>query len=167
MPFDMSYIYETGNAAADMLVKGTAAATGRVLQWLTVVEERDGLDASLPISNSSPQSEEASEHSGWALNTSLDKPLPKSRWSEGPSLDDKVWFTAKEIPALLGHARPVSGGSEQAYTGSAKTLIALCPGRDARTMSIRRVWCAIFCLPKNELSPQQQELIPYQSKSER
>lgn len=154
MPFDMSHIYASGNVAADMLANVTAEATGRVLatrlynltedtgmkdflsfliardtmhqqQWLAVIEEMGGLNASLPIPNSFPQSEEASEHSYYVLNTSLDKPLPKGRWCEGPSFDGKAQFTAKEKPELLGdepvlgHARPGSGAqSEQELSGT-------------------------------------------------
>ena len=153
MPFDMSHIYASGNVAADMLANVTAEATGRVLatrlynmtedkgmkdflsfliardtmhqqQWLAVIEDMGGLKASLPIPNSFPQEHEASEHSYYCLNTSLDKPLPKGRWSEGPSYDGKGQFTAKEKPEilgdepLLGSARPGSGAQNEQISGA-------------------------------------------------
>lgn len=153
MPFDMSHIYASGNVAADMLANVTAEATGRVLatrlynmtedkgmkdflsfliardtmhqqQWLAVIEDMGGLNASLPIPNSFPQEHEASEHSYYCLNTSLDKPLPKGRWSEGPSYDGKGQFTAKEKPEilgdepLLGSARPGSGAQNEQISGT-------------------------------------------------
>ncbi|WP_313752308.1 manganese catalase family protein [Mixta calida] len=153
MPFDMSHIYASGNVAADMLANVTAEATGRVLatrlynmtedkgmkdflsfliardtmhqqQWLAVIEDMGGLNASLPIPNSFPQEHEASEHSYYCLNTSLDKPLPKGRWSEGPSYDGKGQFTAKEKPEilgdepLLGPARPGSGAQNEQISGT-------------------------------------------------
>ena len=153
MPFDMSHIYASGNVAADMLANVTAEATGRVLatrlynmtedkgmkdflsfliardtmhqqQWLAVIEDMGGLNASLPIPNSFPQEHEASEHSYYCLNTSLDKPLPKGRWSEGPSYDGKGQFTAKEKPEilgdepLLGSARPGSGAQNEQISGA-------------------------------------------------
>ncbi|MDU4289766.1 manganese catalase family protein [Mixta calida] len=153
MPFDMSHIYASGNVAADMLANVTAEATGRVLatrlynmtedkgmkdflsfliardtmhqqQWLAVIEDMGGLNASLSIPNSFPQEHEASEHSYYCLNTSLDKPLPKGRWSEGPSYDGKGQFTAKEKPEilgdepLLGSARPGSGAQNEQISGA-------------------------------------------------
>ncbi|MDU3075923.1 MAG: manganese catalase family protein [Mixta calida] len=153
MPFDMSHIYASGNVAADMLANVTAEATGRVLatrlynmtedkgmkdflsfliardtmhqqQWLAVIEDMGGLNASLPIPNSFPQEHEASEHSYYCLNTSLDKPMPKGRWSEGPSYDGKGQFTAKEKPEilgdepLLGPARPGSGAQNEQISGT-------------------------------------------------
>ncbi|WP_380181332.1 manganese catalase family protein [Kalamiella sp. sgz302252] len=148
MAFDMSHIYASGNVAADMLANVTAEATGRVLatrlynltedkgmkdflsfliardtmhqqQWLAVIEDMGGIGASMPIPNSFPQSEEASEHSYYCLNTSLDKPLPKGRWSEGPAYDGVGQFTAKEKPEILGQepllgpAKPGSGAQKE------------------------------------------------------
>ncbi|MEI2265195.1 manganese catalase family protein [Erwinia sp. CGal63] len=148
MAFDMSHIYASGNVAADMLANVTAEATGRVLatrlynltedkgmkdflsfliardtmhqqQWLAVIEDMGGISASMPIPNSFPQSEEAQEHSYYCLNTSLDKPLPKGRWSEGPAYDGVGEFTAKEKPEILGQepllgpARPGSGAQKE------------------------------------------------------
>lgn len=152
MPFDMSHIYASGNVAADMLANVTAEATGRVLatrlynltedkgmkdflsfliardtmhqqQWLAVIEDMGGLNASLPIPNSFPQESEAQEHSYYCLNTSLDKPLPKGRWSEGPAFDGRGEFTAKEQPDILGQepvlgpARPGSGAQQEQIEG--------------------------------------------------
>ncbi|MBV4367732.1 manganese catalase family protein [Erwinia sp. BNK-24-b] len=155
MAFDMSHIYASGNVAADMLANVTAEATGRVLatrlynltedkgmkdflsfliardtmhqqQWLAVIEDMGGISASMPIPNSFPQSEEAQEHSYYCLNTSLDKPLPKGRWSEGPAYDGVGQFTAKEKPDILGQepilgpAKPGSGAQkEQMIAGEA------------------------------------------------
>ncbi|MFK3881701.1 manganese catalase family protein [Pantoea agglomerans] len=152
MPFDMSHIYASGNVAADMLANVTAEATGRVLatrlynmtedkgmkdflsfliardtmhqqQWLAVIEEMGGLNASLPIPNSFPQEHEAQEHSYYCLNTSLDKPLPEGRWSSGPAYDGHGQFSAKQQPEilgdepLLGNARPGSGAQSEQIDG--------------------------------------------------
>ncbi|MEN4667320.1 manganese catalase family protein [Pantoea agglomerans] len=149
MPFDMSHIYASGNVAADMLANVTAETTGRVLatrlynmtedkgmkdflsfliardtmhqqQWLAVIEEMGGLNASLPIPNSFPQ---AQEHSYYCLNTSLDKPLPEGRWSSGPAYDGHGQFSAKQQPEilgdepLLGNARPGSGAQSEQIDG--------------------------------------------------
>nr|WP_024967565.1 manganese catalase family protein [Pantoea sp. IMH] len=148
MSFDMSHIYASGNVAADMLANVTAESTGRVLatrlynltedkgmkdflsfliardtmhqqQWLAVIEEMGGIAASMPIPNSFPRSDEAQEHAYYCLNTSLDKPLPKGRWSEGPAYDGVGQFTAKEQPDILGQepnlgpARPGSGAQKE------------------------------------------------------
>lgn len=131
VPFDMSHIYASGNIAADMLSNIAAEATGRVLatrlynmtqdsgmkeflsfliardtmhqqQWMAVIEELGGLKATLPIPNSFPRENEALEHAYYCLNTSLDKPLPKGRWSEGQAYDGVGQFTAFEQPDILG-----------------------------------------------------------------
>ncbi|MDH2065782.1 manganese catalase family protein [Pantoea sp. GD03673] len=152
VPFDMSHIYASGNVAADMLANVTAEATGRVLatrlynmtedkgmkdflsfliardtmhqqQWLAVIEEMGGLNASLPIPNSFPQELEAQEHSYYCLNTSLDKPLPEGRWSNGPAYDGHGQFSAKQQPDILGdepvlgNARPGSGAQSEQIDG--------------------------------------------------
>ncbi|MGK6326578.1 manganese catalase family protein [Erwinia sp. DT-104] len=150
MSFDMSHIYASGNVAADMLANVTAEATGRVLatrlynltedkgmkdflsfliardtmhqqQWLAVIEDMGGIGASMPVPNSFPQSEEAQEHSYYCLNTSLDKPLPKGRWSEGPAYDGVGQFTAKEKPDILGQ-EPILGPA-RAGSGAQKEQI--------------------------------------------
>ena len=83
IPFDMSHVYATGNIATDMLANVTAESGGRVLasrlynmtddagmkdmlsfliardtmhqqQWLAVIEELGGMQAALPIPNSTP-----------------------------------------------------------------------------------------------------------------
>ena len=148
VPFDMSHIYASGNVAADMLSNVTAEATGRVLasrlyhwtddhgmkdflsfliardtmhqqQWLAVIEEMGGLEAQLPIPNSTPEAHEATEHSHYYLNTLLDKEAPKGRWGEGPSYDGRSQFSVKNQPApegqepKLGPAKPHSGAQEE------------------------------------------------------
>lgn len=144
VPFDMSHVYATGNIGADMLANATAEAGGRVLatrlynmtddagmkdmlsfliardtmhqqQWLAVIEELGGMEQQLPIPNSTPESSEATEHSYYFLNTSLDEPTPEGRWTSGPSLDGRSEFSAREkVEPLgqkpsLGNARPDSG----------------------------------------------------------
>jgi Mn-containing catalase len=144
VPFDMSHVYATGNLGADMLANATAEAGGRVLasrlynmtddagmkdmlsfliardtmhqqQWLAVIEELGGMQAQLPIPNSTPEEHEATEHSYYFLNTSLDEPTPQGRWTSGPSLDGRGTFSAKDKPEPLGQkpdlgkAKPKSG----------------------------------------------------------
>jgi Mn-containing catalase len=128
-----------------MLANATAEATGRVLasrlynmtddsgmkdmlsfliardtmhqqQWLAVIEELGGLSAVLPIPNSTPAEHEATEHSYYFLNTSIDEPTPTGRWSSGPSLDGRSQFTVVEGVSHgmgqkpdLGKAREHSG----------------------------------------------------------
>ena len=131
VPFDMSHVYATGNIAADMMANVTAESGGRVLasrlynmtddagmkdmlsfliardtmhqqQWMAVIEELGGVEAQMPIPNSTPQAHEATEHSYYFLNTSLDEPTPEGRWSSGPSLDGRGEFSVKEKPEPLG-----------------------------------------------------------------
>lgn len=131
VPFDMSHVYATGNIAADMMANATAEASGRTLatrlynwtddkgmkdflsfliardtfhqqQWLAVIEELGGLEKNLPIPNSTPEAHEATEHSYYYLNTLMDKQTPQGRWCQGPSLDGRAEFTAKEQPEPLG-----------------------------------------------------------------
>lgn len=144
VPFDMSHIYATGNLAADMLANATAESGGRVLasrlynmtddtgmkdmlsfliardtmhqqQWLAVIEELGGWEAALPIPNSTPQEHEATEHSYYFLNTSLDEPTPEGRWTSGASLDGRGEVSKRDKPdplgqkPSLGKARPHSG----------------------------------------------------------
>lgn len=141
VPFDMSHVYATGNLGADMLANATAEAGGRVLasrlynmtddqgmkdmlsfliardtmhqqQWLAVIEELGGMEGQLPIPNSTPQEHEATAHSYYFLNTSLDEATPEGRWTSGPSLDGRSEFSVVEkIEPLgqkpsLGKARP-------------------------------------------------------------
>lgn len=148
VPFDMSHIYATGNIAADMQANVAAEASGRVLasrlynwtddkgmkdflsfliardtyhqqQWLAVIEDMGGLQASLPIPNSTPEEHEATEHSYYFLNTLLDKEAPQGRWSEGPSLDGRSNFSFKQQPEPLGQvpslgkAKPGSGAQKE------------------------------------------------------
>jgi Mn-containing catalase len=144
VPFDMSHVYATGNLGADMMANATAEAGGRVLasrlynmtddtgmkdmlsfliardtmhqqQWLAVIEELGGWEGQLPIPNSTPQDHEATEHSYYFLNTSLDEPTPEGRWTTGMSLDGRGEFSVKNKPEPqgqkpdLGKARPGTG----------------------------------------------------------
>ncbi|QIK41452.1 manganese catalase family protein [Pontivivens nitratireducens] len=144
VPFDMSHVYATGNLAADMLANATAESGGRVLasrlynmtedtgmkdmlsfliardtmhqqQWMAVIEELGGMESQLPIPNSTPKEHEATEHSYYFLNTSLDEPTPEGRWTSGPSLDGRGEFSKRDKPEPLGQkpslgkARPHSG----------------------------------------------------------
>lgn len=148
VPFDMSHVYATGNVAADMMANVAAEAGGRVLasrlynwtddkgmkdflsfliardtyhqqQWLAVIEELGGFEKQLPIPNSTPESHEAIEHSYYYLNTLTDKKPPQGRWSQGPSLDGRAEYSAKEQPEPLGQepslgkAREGSGAQEE------------------------------------------------------
>lgn len=148
VPFDMSHVYATGNLGADMLANATAEAGGRVLasrlynmtddqgmkdmlsfliardtmhqqQWLAVIEELGGMEAQLPIPNSTPQEHEATAHSYYFLNTSLDEATPEGRWTSGPSLDGRSEFSVVEkIEPLgqkpsLGKARPDSAAQTE------------------------------------------------------
>ena len=125
VPFDMSHVYATGNLACDMMANVTAEAGGRVLasrlynmtedkgmkdmlsfliardtmhqqQWLAVVEELGGLEMQFPIPNATPTDHEATEHSYYFLNTSLDEPTPTGRWSSGRSIDGRSEFSVVE-----------------------------------------------------------------------
>ncbi len=148
VPFDMSHVYATGNLAADMMANATAESGGRVLasrlynmtddagmkdmlsfliardtmhqqQWLAVIEELGGWEAALPIPNSTPEEHEATEHSYYFLNTSLDEPTPEGRWTSGPSLDGRGTFSKMDKPEPLGQkpdlgrARPGSGAQSE------------------------------------------------------
>ncbi|MBP0485057.1 manganese catalase family protein [Sagittula salina] len=144
VPFDMSHVYATGNLGADMLANAMAESGGRVLasrlynmtddagmkdmlsfliardtmhqqQWMAVIEELGGMEKQLPIPNSTPEEHEATEHSYYFLNTSLDEPTPEGRWTAGPSLDGRGEFSKRDKPEPLGQkpslgkARPNSG----------------------------------------------------------
>lgn len=148
IPFDMSHVYATGNLGADMLANATAEAGGRVLasrlynmtddqgmkdmlsfliardtmhqqQWLAVIEELGGMEAQLPIPNSTPQEHEATAHSYYFLNTSLDEATPEGRWTSGPSLDGRSEFSVVDkVEPLgqkpgLGKARPDSAAQTE------------------------------------------------------
>ncbi len=148
VPFDMSHVYATGNLGADMMANATAEAGGRVLasrlynmtddagmkdmlsfliardtmhqqQWLAVIEELGGWEGQLPIPNSTPREHEATEHSYYFLNTSLDEPTPEGRWTSGPSLDGRGEFSIREKAEPqgqkpdLGKARPNSGAQQE------------------------------------------------------
>ncbi|ERJ20393.1 Manganese-containing catalase protein [Salinisphaera shabanensis E1L3A] len=131
VPFDMSHVYATGNIAADMMCNVAAEAGGRVLasrlynwtddhgmkdflafliardtyhqqQWLAVIEELGGMEAQLPIPNTTPDDHEAKEHSYYYLNTLLDKQAPEGRWGRGPSLDGKSEYSVRNEPEPQG-----------------------------------------------------------------
>ena len=139
VPFDMSHIYASGNLAADMYCNVAAETTGRVLavrlynstmdagmrdmlsfliardtmhqqQWLAVVEELGG-HAALPIPNSFDQSKEKQEFSYVYFGQAADGSAPPAgRFNQGPSLDGRGQFTAKQsVPMgeepVLGPAR--------------------------------------------------------------
>ena len=146
VPFDMSHIYASGNIAADMGANVAAESTGRVLavrlynmtsdpgmkemlsfliardtmhqnQWLAVIEELGGFEASFPIPNSFPQAQENQEFSYAFLGFRHDgTEPPQGRWSSGPSIDGKGEFTSApmkplgEVP-VLGPA-PKGGGAQ-------------------------------------------------------
>lgn len=148
VPFDMSHIYATGNLAADMMANAMAEGSGRVLasrlynmtddagmkdmlsfliardtmhqqQWLAVIEELGGMQATLPIPNSTPPEHENQKHSYYFLNTSVDTPTPQGRWTSGPSLDGRAEFYALEkaepmgqVPDL-GRAKPNSAAQKE------------------------------------------------------
>lgn len=148
VPFDMSHVYATGNLAADMMANVTAESGGRVLasrlynmtddagmkdmlsfliardtmhqqQWLAVIEELGGMESQFPIPNATPETHEATEHSYYFLNTSLDEPTPKGRWTSGKSLDGRSEFSHRDKPEPLGQrpdlgkARPHSGAQRE------------------------------------------------------
>ena len=148
VPFDMSHVYATGNLAADMMANVTAEAGGRVLasrlynmtpdagmkdmlsfliardtmhqqQWMAVIEDLGGMQAALPIPNSTPPEHENQKHSYYFLNTSLDEPTPQGRWSSGPSLDGRADFhVVEKVEPLgqkpsLGKARKNSGAQTE------------------------------------------------------
>jgi Mn-containing catalase len=147
VPFDMSHIYASGNLAADMMCNVAAESTGRVLasrlynmtddagmkdmlsfliardtmhqqQWLAVIEDLGGMQAALPIPNSTPVEHENTEHSYYFANTSLDEPTPEGRWTSGPSLDGRAEFSARKAEPMgqkpdLGKAREHSGAQRE------------------------------------------------------
>ncbi|EGJ19395.1 catalase (plasmid) [Cereibacter sphaeroides WS8N] len=130
VPFDMSHIYASGNAAADMSANVTAESTGRILatrlynltndpgmkemlayliardtmhqnQWLAALEELGGHDAAFPIPNSFPQSEENQDFSYAFLGFQRDGSEPvQGRWSEGASIDGNGTFTSRPMEPM-------------------------------------------------------------------
>ncbi|EAR50504.1 manganese-containing catalase [Oceanicola granulosus HTCC2516] len=147
VPFDMSHVYATGNLAADMTANAMAEGSGRVLasrlynmtddagmkdmlsfliardtmhqqQWLAVIEELGGMEAMLPIPNSTPEEHEATEHSYYFLNTSLDEPTPEGRWTKGKSLDGKAEFSVVSPPEPLGQKPDL--GKARKHSGAQK-----------------------------------------------
>jgi Mn-containing catalase len=149
VPFDMSHVYASGNIGADMLANAMAESNGRVLasrlynmtddagmkdmlsfliardtmhqqQWLAVIEELGGIEAAMPIPNSTPEDHEAMEHSYYFLNTSLDEETPQGVWTNGgPTMDGRGTYTARDraepegqVPDL-GTARKKSGAQKE------------------------------------------------------
>ena len=73
----------------------------------------------MPVPNSTPESHEATEHSYYFLNTSLDEPTPEGRWTSSPSLDGRSEYSVREKAEPmgqkpdLGKARPNSGAQTE------------------------------------------------------
>jgi Mn-containing catalase len=144
IPFCASHVYASGNLAADMMANVTAESSGRVLavrlynmtddpgmkdmlsfliardtmhqqQWLAAVEDMGGLQASLPIPNSFPQTEEQEGFSYAFVNCLVDGVQPpEGRWSKGTSIDGKGEFASVVAEPLGGEPvlappRPESG----------------------------------------------------------
>lgn len=78
-----------------------------------------GMEKQLPIPNATPQEHEATGHSYYFLNRSLDEGTPEGRWTSGLSLDGRSEFTAThELEPLgqkpnLGKARLGAGAQEE------------------------------------------------------
>ena len=139
VPFDMSHIYASGNAAADMTANVTAESTGRLLatrlynltndpgmkemlafliardtmhqnQWLAALEELGGPTKVFPIPNSFPQELENQEFSYAYLGFQNDGSDPAGgRWSSGPSIDGKGEFTT--APCMPMGEKPILGAA--------------------------------------------------------
>jgi Mn-containing catalase len=64
-----------------------------------VLEELEGQGGVFPIPNSFNQSYEKQEFSYLFAGTAKDPstPIPRGRWTEGPSLDGKGQFTARQL----------------------------------------------------------------------
>lgn len=149
VPFDMSHVYASGNIGADMLSNAMAESNGRVLasrlynmtddagmkdmlsfliardtmhqqQWLAVIEELGGIEAAMPVPNSTPEAHEAMEHSYYFLNTSLDEETPQGVWTNGgATMDGRGTYSARDkaepkgqVPDL-GKARETSGAQNE------------------------------------------------------
>lgn len=118
VPFNASHVHASGRIAAEFYAKVTAEVTGRALatrlhgmtsdpgmrdmpsfliardtmhqqQWLGVIEEVGGEPAVFPIPNNFPQGQEANHFSYAYFGDRIDKRMPMSRWTEGPSLDGR------------------------------------------------------------------------------
>ena len=149
VPFDMSHVYASGNLAADMFANVMAESTGRVLasrlynmtddagmkdmlsfliardtmhqqQWLAVIEDLGGIQACMPVPNSTPEAHENLEHSYYFLNTSLDEPTPQGVWNNGgPAMDGRGTYTSRDRAEPtgqkpdLGRAREKSGAQKE------------------------------------------------------
>lgn len=139
VPFDMSHIYASGNAAADMTANVTAESTGRLLatrlynltndpgmkemlafliardtmhqnQWLAALEELGGPTTVFPIPNSFPQELENQEFSYAYLGFQQDGSDPAGgRWSSGRSIDGKGEFAT--APSMPMGEKPILGAA--------------------------------------------------------
>jgi Mn-containing catalase len=102
----------------DMLSFLIARDTMHQQQWLAVIEDLGGMQAALPIPNSTPVEHENTEHSYYFANTTLDEPTPEGRWTSGPSLDGRAEFSARKAEPMgqkpdLGKAREHSGAQRE------------------------------------------------------
>jgi Mn-containing catalase len=69
-------------------------------QWMAVLEDLGNVH---PIPNSFPQSQEHQQFNYTFVSTNINQePSPHTRWTEGPSIDDKGTFT-------FMHAEPMGG----------------------------------------------------------
>ena len=130
VPFNGSHVYASGNIAADMYSNVCAESTGRVLacrlyemtddagmkdmlsfliardtmhqqQWLAVLEELGGYEATLPIPNSFPQSKEVQELNYAYVATGINgAAVPEGRFTQGASLDGKGEFHLRQAEPL-------------------------------------------------------------------
>lgn len=130
VPFNGSWIIDTGNLAANMYANVTAESAGRTLaarlwkatddkgmkdmlafllardtmhqnQWLAVLEEIGGLEGNHPIPNSFPQSEENQNFNYNFITTHINgQSKAEGRWSSGKSIDGKGEFTLEKAKPL-------------------------------------------------------------------
>lgn len=130
VPFNGSHVYASGNIVGDMLANATAEATGRTLacrlyamtddpgmkdmlafliardtmhqqQWLAVIEELGGYEATLPVPNSFDQSLEHQEHSYVFVNPLMGEGAKlQGRFTSGPSLDGKGEYSTQRAQPL-------------------------------------------------------------------
>jgi Mn-containing catalase len=86
----------------DMLSFLIARDTMHQQQWLAVLAELQEQGDVLPIPNSFPQCLENQEFDYVFLGTNIDPsaPIPQGRWSQGPSMDGKAQFSARNAMPL-------------------------------------------------------------------
>ncbi len=104
----------------DMLSFLIARDTMHQQQWLAVIEDLGGIEATMPIPNSTPESHQANEHAYYFLNTSIDEPTPQGVWTNGgPTMDGKGTYTVRDKAEPegqkpdLGKARAKSGAQNE------------------------------------------------------